>query len=121
MHLYQIWILPESAGLTPAYSQKRFDPETYRNRFALVASPDGCEGSLSIRQDVLLHLGQFDAAATANVSLGAERHAWLQVLRGEAVLNGESLQTGDGVAVSNIADLHLAFPIASEIMLFDLA
>src|SRR5205809_2468778 len=26
VHLYQIWLLPERAGLTPSYEQKAFDP-----------------------------------------------------------------------------------------------
>src|SRR3954464_825966 len=51
VHLYQIWLLPERNALEPGYEQKAFPPEDRRNALRLVASPDGRDGSLSIRQD----------------------------------------------------------------------
>src|SRR6478735_206293 len=41
VHLYQIWLLPEKRGLTPSYEQKPFDPAARKDRWQLVASPDG--------------------------------------------------------------------------------
>ena len=51
VHLYQIWLLPEREGLEPSYEQKAFPEEERHNRLRLVASPDGRDGSLTIRQD----------------------------------------------------------------------
>jgi len=45
-HLLQIWILPERNGLEPGYEQKLFPAEEKRNRWLLVASRGGREGSL---------------------------------------------------------------------------
>src|SRR3954468_4378211 len=56
VHLYQIWLLPERAGLTPSYEQKAFAESEKRDRWRLVASPDGGDGSLTIRQDARLYL-----------------------------------------------------------------
>src|ERR1700730_10043244 len=39
VHLYQIWLLPESRGIEPSYEQKLFAEDEKRGRFRLVASP----------------------------------------------------------------------------------
>ena len=49
------------------------------------------------------------------------RAAWLQVLRGNVLLNGQALQEGDGVAISEETALTIQAQLASEILLFDLA
>src|ERR1700716_1732259 len=51
VHLYQIWLLPERRGLTPSYEQKAFPEEERHGKLRVVASHDGREGSLTIRQD----------------------------------------------------------------------
>ncbi len=58
VHLYQIWLLPERSGLEPSYEQKAFSPAERHNRLRLVASPDGRDGSLTIRQDARIYLGR---------------------------------------------------------------
>ena len=60
VHLYQIWLLPEREGLEPSYEQRAFPEEERHNRLRLVASPDGRDGSLTIRQDARLYLGSLD-------------------------------------------------------------
>ena len=60
VHLYQIWLLPEREGLEPSYEQRAFPEEERHNRLRLVASPDGQDGSLTIRQDARLYLATLD-------------------------------------------------------------
>jgi len=48
VHFLQIWILPESNGLTPGYEQKEFPATSKQEKLRLVASRDGGEGSLKI-------------------------------------------------------------------------
>ena len=48
-------------------------------------------------------------------------HAWVQVTRGEVVLNGTYLMQGDGAAVSGEETLETSTMTQSEILLFDLA
>jgi redox-sensitive bicupin YhaK (pirin superfamily) len=66
VHLYQIWMLPEKHGLKPAYDQKNFSAAEKRGKLRLVASPDGREGSVKIRQDnelyaTILGAGEMEA------------------------------------------------------------
>ena len=120
-HFYQIWILPDAAGLPPGYEQKRFDDDRMRNALRLVASPDGEDGSLTIHQDARIYLSKLDAGKTIEFTVPSGRHAWLQVLRGGVTLNGGAMQASDGAAVSDEATLSIAATSDAEIMLFDLA
>jgi hypothetical protein len=121
VHLYQIWLLPEREGLAPSYEQRAFPGAERRGRLRLVASPDGREGSLTIRQDAALYLGTLDADGEVSRAMTPGRHAWLQLLRGAVQLNGRPLAEGDGAAVSEEGLLSIRADRPSEILLFDLA
>src|SRR5258706_7620195 len=51
VHLLQIWLLPEKAGLKPSYEQRAFAADERRGRLRLVASRDGASGSGTGDQD----------------------------------------------------------------------
>lgn len=120
-HFYQIWLLPDASGLPPGYEQKRFDDERMQNVLRLVASPDGENGSLTIHQDARIYLSKLDAGKTIEFTIPFGRHAWLQVLRGSAALNGAAMDTSDGAAVSDEATLSIVATSDAEFILFDLA
>ncbi len=120
VHLLQIWILPGEKGLTPSYEQKAFPAGERRARWRLVASPDGAEGSVTVRQDVKLYTTLLEPGESVSHDLAAGRHAWLQVARGAVALNGESLRAGDGAGVSGEPRLELRADEAAELYLFDL-
>jgi len=121
VHLYQIWLLPQRQGIEPSYEQKRFDDGGLNNRLRLVASPDAEFGSLRIHQDARIHLAKLASDAQVTHELSADRHAWLQVLRGNVSINDQSLRTSDGAAVNNESMLTIQATGEAEIMLFDLA
>ena len=121
VHLYQIWLLPQSKGIEPSYEQKRFPDEEQQNQLRLVASPTAEQGSLHIHQDARIYLSKIEAGATVTHQLAQGRHAWLQVLRGTLSLNGENLETSDGTSVSEESLLTMQATSDAEIMLFDLA
>ena len=120
-HLLQIWLMPDQHGLTPGYEQKAFPEAERRNRWRLVASRDGRDGSVTIHQDAAMYVTTLDAGKEVTHSLPRGRHAWLQVVRGAVTLNGESLKTGDGAAVSNESDVTVTATEGAEVVLFDLA
>ena len=41
VHLYQIWLLPDTKGLKPSYEQRTFSEEEKQGKLLLVASPGG--------------------------------------------------------------------------------
>ncbi len=121
VHLYQIWLLPSEKGLWPSYEQKAFPEEERRGRLRLVASPDAQDGSLLIHQDARVYLSTLDAHQEVEHELQPGRHAWLQVLRGSVDLDGYTLGTSDGAAVSDETALLIRGNEPAEVMLFDLA
>jgi redox-sensitive bicupin YhaK (pirin superfamily) len=121
VHLYQIWIVPDRRGLTPGYAQKAFPADEKRGRWRLVASPDGADGSLTIHQDARLYLAELATGDAVEHRLGANRHAWLQVLRGKVKAGDDDLTAGDGLAVSDEPGLRVQAEEEAEVMLFDLA
>lgn len=120
-HLYQIWLLPRQKGLTPSYDQRVFPAEDKRGRYRVVASPDGANDSLTIQQDARIFLGEFEEGNVLKHTLSPGRHAWLQVLRGKVQLGEETLNAGDGVAISEESAVEFKGSSAGEVMLFDLA
>ncbi|HKP71842.1 MAG TPA: pirin family protein [Pyrinomonadaceae bacterium] len=121
VHLLQIWIMPERQGIAPGYEQKMFEAEEKRGRLRLIASRDGREGSVTIHQDAQLYAALLEPGQEVVHQLPAERHAWLQVARGAVELNGQTLNQGDGAAVSRESQLVIAGRESSEVLLFDLA
>ena len=121
VHLYQIWLFPSRKGIEPSYEQKHFAEEERKNRLRLIASPDAAEGSLLIHQDARIYLSTIDDGKETSHNLADGRHAWLQVLRGAVSLNGHSLKTSDGAAVSEERLLTIQAKGVAEVMLFDLA
>jgi redox-sensitive bicupin YhaK (pirin superfamily) len=121
VHLYQIWMFPDKKGYKPAYDQKHFDDAEKRGKLRLVASPDGRDGSVKIRQDNQLYVTALGPGDTVKHGLMKERHAYVQVARGSVTLNGTKLETGDGAAISAEKALQLTGVKDAEVLLFDLA
>jgi redox-sensitive bicupin YhaK (pirin superfamily) len=121
VHFLQIWLLPDAIGLTPSYEQKAFPAAERTNRLRLVASPDGRDGSLTVRQDVNLYASVLEAGANAKLQLPAARHAWVQVARGAVRVNGRALEAGDGAAILDEQVLEFVSDKGGEFLVFDLA
>ncbi len=119
-HLYQIWMFPEEKGLKPAYGQKNFSEAEKRGKLRLLASPDGRDGSVKIRQDNELYATVLGAGETVKHELKPGRHAYVQVARGSVKLNGTQLETGDGAAISDEKAVELTGAADAEVLLFDL-
>ncbi|MBI4082528.1 MAG: pirin family protein [Candidatus Lambdaproteobacteria bacterium] len=120
LHLLQIWLLPEWAGLAPGYEQKAFDLDG-GGGLVLVGARDGRAGAVTIHQDVELYAARLSAGQQAGHALKPGRHAWVQVARGALDLNGVALQAGDGAALSGETALRLNATEPTELLLFDLA
>ena len=121
VHFYQIWLLPNVSNSDPSYEQKEFTDTEKIGRLRLVASPKGRDGSLSIHQDANVYLSLVCHPDELVYSLQPGRHAWLQVLSGQLMVNDYSLSTSDGVAISDEPTITIQGTEDSEFMLFDLA
>jgi hypothetical protein len=121
VHLYQIWMLPDKNGYKPAYDQKNFSEAEKRGKLRLLASPDGRDGSVKIRQDNELYATVLGEGEAVKHELNQKRHAYVQVTRGSVKLNGTKLEEGDGAAISEEKTVELTGVSKAEVLLFDLA
>jgi len=121
VHFLQIWIEPEREGLAPSYEQKTIAPEDLRGRLRCIVAPDGRDGAIAIHQDCLVYAARLSAGERVRHAVATGRHAWIQVARGEATINGETFTAGDGAAVSNEPGVDIAATTGCEVLLFDLA
>jgi quercetin 2,3-dioxygenase len=121
VHFLQIWIVPERAGLVPGYEQKAFSEADRRGKLRLLASRDGRDGSVTVRQDAALYAALLEKGERASHELEPGRHSWVYVARGSVDLNGQTLREGDGAAVSGEKRLDLTGNDSSEVLVFDLA
>src|SRR5262245_32500948 len=121
VHFLQIWIVPDRNGLKPEYEQRMFPENERQGRLRLIASREGADGSVSIHQNVKVYDASMLAGDQLSYSLGGDRQAWVQVIKGAVAINGTHLEAGDGAAISEESELLLRAEHATEILLFDLA
>lgn len=126
----QIWIEPRERGLVPGYEQQHVG-DARKGRLALIASPEGGEdgdGAVRIHQDTRIYASLLSAGESVEHRLAPDRHAWLQVVRGELTLSDATggdleLREGDGVAFEapHTSPISIAAASDAELLLFDLA
>jgi redox-sensitive bicupin YhaK (pirin superfamily) len=121
VHFLQIWIMPERRNIAPGYEQRSYSRADLQSRLKLVGSRDGREGSVTIHQDVALYAGLLAKGDRVKHGLAAGRHAWLQLARGAVTANGQSLDAGDGAAISDETEIEITADDPAEVLLFDLA
>jgi len=119
VHLLQIWIQPERAGVKPRYAEKSLK-DASAGKLHLVTSKTGRDGSIAIHQDADLWLAKLEAGNRATHKLAPGRHAWLHVAEGEVALNGTVLQGGDAAEISEESALELSAKKPAQVLLFDL-
>ena len=119
LHLLQIWILPEAAGIKPGYEQKTLGDRT-KGKLSLVASHAGGDGALKIHQDTDLYIGALAKGQSVEKEIAKGRNAYIHVSRGKMSLNGMALGEGDGAKITDETQLKFAAPEDAEVLLFDL-
>jgi redox-sensitive bicupin YhaK (pirin superfamily) len=121
VHFLQIWIVPDTRSLPPAYGQKVFDRDAAKRSFVLLASKDGRDGTILVQQDVNVWMTLLGEDERRELPLAPGRSAWIHVARGSVDVNGTSLREGDGAAVSGEDRLLFLGREPAEVLVFDLA
>jgi redox-sensitive bicupin YhaK (pirin superfamily) len=113
----QIWLQPNQQGGEPGYQQKDFGQ---RDGLTLILSPDGRDGSLTLRQDALLYQLLLPQAEQQTYSIAAGRKLYIHLISGELDVAGNQLQPGDGIKISNETALTLTAGTTAKALIFDL-
>ena len=118
--LLQMWVLPERAGLTPSYEQRRFTLEQRAGALLPIASGQDAPGAVKIHQDATFYVSRLRSGDRVAHELKPGRRAFFYVIEGEVTLNEESLSEGDQARVTDVAELDIAGARESEVILIDL-
>jgi redox-sensitive bicupin YhaK (pirin superfamily) len=120
-HFFQIWITPKTRGGEPSYGQKSFEDDLNSKKLVLVLSPEGRDGSISIKQDADMYISRLKANDELEFKIRETRGVWVQVVSGQLTINGKTLTTGDALSFDTAETLKAVATENSEIILFDLA
>jgi redox-sensitive bicupin YhaK (pirin superfamily) len=120
--IFQIWIIPAERGLSPAWGAKPFPGDDRSGRFVALASgsPDDTD-ALPIRADAKVLGARLRAGETATYALGATRRGYLVPSAGRIEVNGVVLDTRDGAAIQDEAELRVTALDDAEVVLVDVA
>jgi quercetin 2,3-dioxygenase len=117
---FQIWIIPESAGIEPGYEQNEIPEGARDGKLCLIGSRDGRGDSVTIHQDVELYSSILKPWDKVTHEISAGRGVWVQLASGAIEINGTVLAVGDGAAIVEESTVEITASEDSEFLLFDL-
>jgi redox-sensitive bicupin YhaK (pirin superfamily) len=120
VHFLQIWIQPDRVNAPPAYDQRAFDQASRRGRWAVLASPDGADGGLAIRQQAWLRGALLDPGEAVEFTLDPARRYWLHVVQGRVRAGERELAAGDALGFAGETAPHPLTGEGADVLLFDL-
>jgi redox-sensitive bicupin YhaK (pirin superfamily) len=118
MRFIQIWILPDTAGLTPGVEQRVFTTEDRTNRLLKVIGPEGGE-VVKVHQDASVHVARLESGTEVSHAIGPGRGVYGYLIQGAAAFGDEQLASGDAVKVTDEATLPIRATQVSELILVD--
>ena len=96
----QIWVIPNKMNVEPRYQQVRMDDILKPNEFNQVLSPNADDAGVWIHQDAWFSMGDFDKGVTQTYELkNPNNGVYIFVISGKVVVNGNTLDTRDGLGV----------------------
>ena len=118
LNLFQIWIFSDEKGHEPRYEQKLFSDKEKEDKWQLLVSPDGENGSLWIHQDAFISTYKSVISDHSVYELNyKENGVYLMLVDGEAEIEGVRLQKRDAVGFWNlIRPLKITFLKNSQIL-----
>ena len=119
MRFLQLWILPDRANLPPSAEQRAWTKEDHRDRLHQVIGPAGVDGDwVGVNQDAGVHVGLLSPSVEVGHELPAGRGAYLYMIGGRALLNGEPVATGDAARATG-EPLRLRAEDETEVIVVD--
>lgn len=120
LHLLQIWLIPSQRNLTPGYEEQRFDQASKQGRLRAIATPNGRDGSVTVRSDASLYATWLDNAEPVRFVPANGRTVYVHVAQGTLQVNGEALRAGDAAVLTDGQEVVLSHGHGADVLLFDL-
>jgi redox-sensitive bicupin YhaK (pirin superfamily) len=119
MRFIQIWILPDTPGLTPGVEQRVFTTEDRVNRLLKVIGPEGGD-VVKVHQDASVHVARLEPGSEVTHEIGKGRGAYAYLIDGAATFDDQAVATGDAAKVTGQPELRIRADEASELIVVDI-
>ena len=115
----QIWIQPNTVGNKPGYQQKDFGNNA---GLTAIATPDGRNGTLHIKQDATLHQLILEPGQSIELPIINDRNVYVHQVTGQLLVDDVLLDAGDGAKVEAQNQLNFANQSSESVtaLVFDL-
>ncbi len=115
-HMIQLWLLPSTERLAPSWEQKRYPAGERVGKLLPVALPAGSEAlrenAVRIHRDASIYTSLLGPGQSASHTLAPGRRGYIFVIDGKLHVNGETLEAGDQLRMTDEAQLRLSGPTA---------
>jgi hypothetical protein len=121
MRFIQMWILPRERGLQPGVEQKVFTEADRTDRLLKAISGDDGDAVL-VHQDAHVFVARLNAGVSVSHALGEGRGVYLYVISGNVHVNGDAMETGDVVQITDEpGGVTIEAAATSELIMVDVA
>ena len=116
----QIWVIPNKQNVEPRYDQQSIDYEAAKNNFLQILSPDPDDEGVWIHQNAWFHIAEFDAGfARQYVMKDPENGLYIFVLNGELNVEGQNMNSKDGLGIAGAGDIKIQAVTKAEFLLME--
>ena len=118
MEFLQLWILPDTADLTPSVQQRQFLKAQRTDTLLQVVGAAG-DDLVTVHQDAAVFVAALSAGKEVTHRFGSKRAGYLYLIEGAVALGGDRLSTGDAAKILDQPELPVRAEAASELILVD--
>ena len=116
----QIWVIPNKMNVEPRYQQVRMDEMLQPNQFNQVLSPNHDDAGVWIHQNAWFNMGNFDKGQTETYQLNDPKNGvYILVLEGKVTVNGNTLNTRDGLGVWDTKNFTMDVEDDAQVLLME--
>ena len=116
----QIWVIPNKMNVEPRYQQIRMDEIMQPNKFNQVLSPNADDAGVWIHQNAWFSMGDFDKGLTETYQLKDPNNGvYIFVISGKVVVNGNTLDTRDGLGVWDTKNFTMDVEDDAKVLLME--
>jgi redox-sensitive bicupin YhaK (pirin superfamily) len=120
--IFQIWIQPNRTGGAPSWGAKPFPKGDRSGKFVTLASGfENDNDALPIRTNARVLGATLKAGESVEYALDRSRHAYLVPAAGRVEVNGLTLETRDGAAITDETSIRVTALEDAELVLVDAA